>query len=53
MVGSAPGTGAEILLQPREKTMVKQVVPVRTTEDHIRADIYTIDGEDPKPKQGG
>jgi len=26
--GDAPGTGAEILLQPMEKTTVRQVVPL-------------------------
>ena len=39
--GGAPGTGAEILLQPMEKIMVMQVVPLQPMEDHAGADIHT------------
>ncbi|KAK4818992.1 hypothetical protein QYF61_022823 [Mycteria americana] len=39
--GGAPGTAAEIPLQPVMKTMVRHVVPLQSMEDHIRAGIYT------------
>ena len=38
--GGAPGTRAEIPLQPMEKTMVKQVV-LQPTENHYEADNHT------------
>ncbi|GAB0186509.1 acid sphingomyelinase-like phosphodiesterase 3b [Grus japonensis] len=31
--GGAPGTGAEIPLQPMEKTMVRQAVPLKPMEE--------------------
>ncbi|KAK4816399.1 hypothetical protein QYF61_016716 [Mycteria americana] len=37
--GGVPGTGAEVTLQPLEKTMVKQVVPLPPIEDDARVDI--------------
>ncbi|KAK4818202.1 hypothetical protein QYF61_008586 [Mycteria americana] len=39
--GGAPGTGAEIPLQPVEKTMVKQVAPLQSMEVHDGADIHS------------
>jgi len=36
----APGAGEEIPLQPVEKTMVKQVVPLQPMEDHSAAGIH-------------
>lgn len=43
----APGTGAEMSLQIMEKTMLKLPVPLQPMEDHIRADMHTV--EDPIP----
>ncbi|GAB0177027.1 hypothetical protein GRJ2_000167900 [Grus japonensis] len=40
--GDAPGAGAEIPLQPVEKTMVRQAVPLQPME---------VDVEDPMPEQ--
>ncbi|GAB0181647.1 junction-mediating and -regulatory protein-like [Grus japonensis] len=37
--GGAPGARAEIPLQPLEKTMVRQVVPLQPTEDDGGAEI--------------
>lgn len=51
MVGSTPGTRAEMPLQPMEKTVVKQFVPLQTIENHIRADIHLQMVEDPRPEQ--
>ncbi|GAB0195124.1 hypothetical protein GRJ2_001977700 [Grus japonensis] len=39
--GDAPGTGAEIPLQPMEKTMVRQAVPLQPMEDDGGAQIST------------
>jgi len=36
----APGTGAEVPLQPMEKTMVRQAVPLQPMEVDGEADIY-------------
>lgn len=33
---------AQILLQPVEKTVIKQAVHLQPTEDHFYADIYTV-----------
>jgi len=38
--GGAPGTGAEIPLQPMLKTMVRQTVPLQPMEVHGGADIH-------------
>ena len=54
--GGAPGAGAEIPLQPMEKTMVKQVASL-DMEDYTGADVhatcttedYTAPVEDPMP----
>lgn len=42
MGGSAPGDGAEIPLQPLEKTMLEQVVPLQPREIHSGADIHPV-----------
>jgi len=39
--GGAPGTRAEIPLQPIVKTMVTQVVPLQPMDDHGGADVHT------------
>ncbi|GAB0179801.1 epimerase family protein SDR39U1 [Grus japonensis] len=49
--GGAPGTGAEIPLQPVEKTMVKQAVPLQPMEDDGGEDIHLQPMEDPTPEQ--
>jgi len=49
--GDAPGTGAEIPLQPLEKTLVRQVVPLQPTEVHSGADLQLQPGEDLTPEQ--
>ncbi|KAK4828110.1 hypothetical protein QYF61_023472 [Mycteria americana] len=49
--GGAPGTGAEIPLQPVVKTMVRQAVPLQPTEVHGGADIYLQPVEDPMLEQ--
>ncbi|GAB0184750.1 AN1-type zinc finger protein 5-like [Grus japonensis] len=49
--GRAPGAGAEIPLQPMEKTMVKQAVPLQPMEDDGGADIHLQPMEDPMPEQ--
>jgi len=38
--GGAPGSGAEVPLQPMEKTMVRQAVPLQPMEVHGGADIH-------------
>ena len=51
--GDAPGTGAEIPLQPVVgKTMVRQAVPLQRREVHGGADLHLQPGEDPTPEQG-
>ncbi|KAK4827692.1 hypothetical protein QYF61_020826 [Mycteria americana] len=47
----APGAGAEIPLQPVEKTMVRQVVRLQPMEVHGGADIYLQPMEDPMLEQ--
>jgi len=37
----APGAGTKIPVQPMEKRLVEQVVPLQPTEDHAGADIHT------------
>ncbi|GAB0186125.1 mitochondrial enolase superfamily member 1 [Grus japonensis] len=49
--GGAPGAGAEIPLQPMEKTMVKQAVPLQPMEVNGGADIHLQPMEDPMPEQ--
>lgn len=44
--GDAAGAGAKILLEPREKTMVKQVVCLQSMEDHVRGDTQAIAHEE-------
>ena len=48
--GGAPGTGAEIPLQPVVKTMVRQAVPLQPMEVHGGADIPLQPVEDPMPE---
>ncbi|GAB0187099.1 epimerase family protein SDR39U1 [Grus japonensis] len=45
------GGGAEIPLQPVEKTMVRQAVPLQPMEVHGGADIHLRPVEDTAPKQ--
>ncbi|KAK4830792.1 hypothetical protein QYF61_013625, partial [Mycteria americana] len=49
--GGAPGTGAEIPLQPMVKTMGRKVVPVQPMEVIGGADIHLQPVEDPTLKQ--
>ncbi|GAB0187378.1 hypothetical protein GRJ2_001203100 [Grus japonensis] len=49
--GGAPGAGAEIPLQPLEKTMVRQAVPLQPMEDDGGADINLQPVEDPTLEQ--
>ena len=49
--GGAPGTGAEIPLQPVVKTMVRQAVPLQPMDVHSGADIHLQPVEDPMPEQ--
>ena len=49
--GGAPGTGAEIPLQPVEKTMVRKAVPLQPMEVHGGADLHLQHMEDPTPEQ--
>ncbi|GAB0205849.1 acid sphingomyelinase-like phosphodiesterase 3b [Grus japonensis] len=49
--GGAPGTRAEIPLQPLEKTMVRQAVPLQPMEVHGEADIHLQPMEDPTLEQ--
>jgi len=44
--GGAPGTRAEILLQPMEKTMMRQAVPLQPMEVHCGADSHMQPMED-------
>ncbi|GAB0181865.1 acid sphingomyelinase-like phosphodiesterase 3b [Grus japonensis] len=50
--GGAPGAGAEIPLQPMEKTMVRQAVPLQPMEVDGGADVHLQPMEDPTPEQG-
>jgi len=45
--GGAPGTGAEIVLQPVVKTMVRHAVPLQPMEVHGGADLHMEPREDP------
>ncbi|GAB0181411.1 hypothetical protein GRJ2_000606400 [Grus japonensis] len=49
--GGAPGARAEIPLQPLEKTMVRQAVPLQPMKVHGRADIHLQPMEDPVLEQ--
>ncbi|KAK4810824.1 hypothetical protein QYF61_008796 [Mycteria americana] len=49
--GGGPGARAEIPLQPVEKTMVRQAVPLQPMEVHGGADIHLLPMEDPMPEQ--
>ena len=51
--GGAPGTGADIPLQPMEKTMVMQGVPLEPMEDHGGADLHTAACGGPHARAGG
>ena len=44
--GGAPGTGAEIPLQPTEETMVRQAVPLQPMEVHGAAGLHLQPMED-------
>jgi len=50
--GGVPEAGAEIPLQPVEKTMVRQAVPLQPMEVHGGADIHLQPMEKPTPEQG-
>ena len=50
--GGAPGTGAELPLQPMMKTMVRQAVPLQPMEVNGGADLHLQPGKDPTPEQG-
>ncbi|GAB0188319.1 hypothetical protein GRJ2_001297200 [Grus japonensis] len=49
--GGAPGARAEIPLQPMEKTVVRQAVPLQPMQDDGGADIHLQLMEDPTPEQ--
>ncbi|GAB0210172.1 hypothetical protein GRJ2_003483000 [Grus japonensis] len=49
--GGVPGTRAEIPLQPVEKTIVRQAVPLQPMEVNGGADIHLQPLEDPTPEQ--
>jgi len=49
--GGAPGAGAEIPLQPMQKTMVWQAVSLQHMEVYCRADIHLQLKEDPMTEQ--
>jgi len=49
--GGAPGTRAEIPLQPMKKTMVRQAVPLQPLEVHSGADIHLQPMEDSMSEQ--
>ncbi|GAB0204015.1 AN1-type zinc finger protein 5-like [Grus japonensis] len=49
--GGVPGAGAEIPLQPVEKTMVRQAVPMQPMEVDGGADIHLQPVEDPMSEQ--
>jgi len=46
--GSVPVAEAEIPLQPMEKTMVRQAIPLQPMEVHGGADIHLLPLEDPR-----
>ncbi|GAB0179598.1 epimerase family protein SDR39U1 [Grus japonensis] len=46
----APGAGAEIPLQPVEKTLVRQAVPLQPVEVDGGEDIHLQPVEDPRPE---
>ncbi|GAB0178094.1 epimerase family protein SDR39U1 [Grus japonensis] len=48
--GGAPGAGAEIPLQPLEKTMVRQAVPLQLMGADGGTDIHLQPMEDPTPE---
>jgi len=48
--GGAPGTEAEVPLQPVLKTVVRQAVPLQPMEVHGGADIHMQPREDPTPQ---
>jgi len=48
--GGAPGTGAEISLQPVEKIMVRQAVLLQPMEIHSGPGIHLQPMEDPTPE---
>jgi len=50
--GCAPGTGAEVPLQPVEKMMVGQAVHLQPMEVHSGADLHLQPMEDPTLEQG-
>jgi len=45
--GGVPSAGAEVHLQPVEKTMVRQAVPLQPVEAHSGADINLQPVDDP------
>ena len=47
----APGAGAEVPLQPMEKTMVSQAVSLQSMEAHGGADTHLQPREDPTLEQ--
>jgi len=49
--GGAPGAGAEVLLQPLEKIMVRQAVPLQPMEVHSGPHSHLQPMEDPTPEQ--
>ena len=49
--GGAPGAGAEIPLQPLEKTMVRQAVPLQPMGDGGEQRFHLQPMEDPTPEQ--
>ena len=49
--GGAPGARAEIPLQPMEKTMVRQAVPLQPIDVHGGADSHLQPMEDPAPEK--
>ena len=49
--GGAPGTRAEIPLQPLVQPMVRQAVPLQPTEVNGGADLHLQPGEEPTPEQ--
>jgi len=46
-----PGTGANLPLQPVEKSMVRQAAPLLLMEVYTGADIHLQPMEDPTPEQ--
>ena len=50
--GDVPRAGAEIPLQPMEKTMVMQVIPLPLKEDHSGANIHTAAPAAPHTRAG-